>query len=179
MFKKLLVLLLASLLVVTLAACGGSDVNTGGSGNSTEKNEDSEKKDAKKDDGSKRVDASDQVKEVLGMKVGLGEIKIAENKVSVGMNLENTTDKALNFYPDQGKSVVGDMQLDANMFMTTGSVGGEVIGGVKQDGVIEFLVPDGKKIDVNAVKEIRLLFGDVTTDDYMNSEPVEFTITIE
>jgi len=180
MFKKITLGALVLSLGLSLAACGSSDVSTGGSGNSTEKNEETtEKKEAKKDDGSKRIDASNQSVDALGMKVNLGEIKIAEDKISVGMNIENTTDKALSFYPDQGKLVIGDMQLDANMFMTSGQIGGDVQGGVKQEGVIEFLAPEGKKIDVNAVKEIKLLFGDVITEDLMQNKAVEFIVSVE
>lgn len=177
--KKIWLLLAALSLSLILVACGSSDVNTGADGNSTEKKDSEEKKEIQKEDNTKKFDASDQTKDVLGMKVGLGEIQIAEDKISVGMNIENTTDKPLSFYPDQGQSVVGDMQLDANLFMTTGSIGGDVQGGVKQDGVIEFLPPEGKKIDVEAIDSIKLIFGDVTTDDFMKSEPVNFEITVK
>lgn len=180
MLKKSWFLFVVLVLGLMLGACGESDVSTGGEGNSAEKKEDTEKKEeAKKDDGSKKIDASDNSAEVLGMKIALGEIKIAEDKVSVGMNLENTTDSVLNFFPDQGQAVVGDMQLDANLFMTSGSIGGEVQGGVKQDGVIEFLAPDGKKIDVEAIETIKLIFGDVTTEDFMQSEPANFEVTVK
>jgi hypothetical protein len=162
-----------------LGACGSSDVNTGGSGNSTEKKQEQKADTNTKQDSAKRVDASSQTSEALGMKVALGEIKIADDKISVGMNIQNTTDKVLHFYPDQGQMVVGDMQLDANMFMTSGKIGGDVQGGVKQDGVIEFLAPDGKKIDVTTVKEVKLIFGDVTTGDYMDNKPVEFVVPVQ
>jgi hypothetical protein len=167
-------------MVLVLGACGSSEVETGGSGNSTEKKEVTETpKETKKEENVKLVDAVSQVTTVAGMQVGLGEIKITEDKIAVGINLQNTTNEVLNFYPDQGQLVVGDMQLNANMFMTTGQVGGEVQGGVKQEGVIEFLAPEGKKIDINTVTGIRLIFGDVITADYMTAEPVEFTVPVQ
>ncbi len=113
------------------------------------------------------------------MKVNLGDVKIMKDKVNVGLNIENTTDKVLNFYPDQGNAVVGDMQLSANMFLTDGEVGGEVQGGVKQDGVLEFAVPEGKELDINNIKEIKLNFGDVTTEDFMNNKAVSFTVPVK
>lgn len=174
--KSWLFLLLILSLGLILGACGSSDVSTGGEGNSTEKKEET-KNDTKKDDGSQRFDASEHSMEVLGMKVALGEIKIADDKISVGTNIENTTNDVLNFYPDQGQAVIGDMQLDANLFMTTGDIGGEVQGGVKQEGVIEFLAPEGKKIDIDSIDKIKIIFGDVTTGDYMQSEPVAFEVT--
>jgi hypothetical protein len=71
------------------------------------------------------------------------------------------------------------MQLDANMFMTEGDIGGELQGGVKQDAVIVFTVPEGKKIDVKAITQLKLILGDVTTEDYMTSKPVEFTVPVK
>lgn len=177
--KKLLMGLSLGMVLV-LGACGSSDVETGGTGNSTEKKEVAEApKETKQEENVKSIDATSQVVTAAGMQVGLGEIKIAEDKISVGINLQNTTNAALNFYPDQGQLVVGDMQLNANMFMTSGEVGGEVQGGVKQEGVIEFLAPEGKKLDINTITQIRLIFGDVVTADYMTSEPVEFTVTAQ
>lgn len=129
--------------------------------------------------GEKIVDATAQSMDAAGMKVNLGEIKISKDKIKVGINIENTTDAQLMFYPDQGSAVVGDMQLDANMFLTDGSIGGEVQAGVKQEGVLEFLAPEGKEIDVEAIKEIKLLFGDVITDDFMTTKPVDFTIPVQ
>ena len=129
--------------------------------------------------GEKTVDASAQSMDAAGMKVNLGEIKISKDKLEVGINIENTTDSQLMFYPDQGSAVIGDMQLDANMFLTDGSIGGDVQAGVKQEGVLEFLAPDGKEIDVEAIQEIKLLFGDVVTDDFMTTKAVEFTVPVQ
>jgi hypothetical protein len=177
--KKLLVLL-SVLLLVALGACSSSDVQTGGTGNSTEKKTETKPtKETPKEDNTKKIDASSQSINAAGMQVGLGEIKIAEDKISVGINLANTTNEALTFYPDQGHLVIGDMQLDANLFMTDGEIGGEVQGGVKQQAVVEFLPPEGKKIDVNTVKEIKLFFGDVVTADYMTTKEVNFVIPVQ
>jgi hypothetical protein len=174
------IVVLSTLLLLGLGACSSSDVQTGGTGNSTEKKtETNTTKETPKEDNSKKVDASKQTINAAGMQVGLGEIKITEDKISVGINLANTTKEALTFYPDQGHLVIGDMQLDANLFMTEGDIGGEVQSGVKQEGVIEFLAPEGKKIDVNTVKEIKLFFGDVVTADYMTTKEVNFVIPVQ
>ena len=176
--KKALLFLSLSIVLVLAACGGGTDVDTCGEGNNVEapKNEEEQ---APKEKTGRTVDASAQTTEAAGMKVSLGEVKIEEDRVNVGMNLQNTTNSVLMFYPDQGTAVVGDMQLDANMFMTVGTIGGDVQGGVKQEGVIEFLAPEGKTIDVNAISEIRFIFGDVTTEDFMTSEPVEFTVPVK
>ncbi|MFS0657145.1 hypothetical protein [Bacillus sp. 179-C3.3 HS] len=175
--KKLLVLFLALGLTFVLAACGSTeDVSTGAE---TSKESSESKKNSDKEDGSKKVDASDQKTEALGMKVNLGDIKIMKDKINVGINIENTTDSALSFYPDQGTAVIGSMQIEANLFMTDGSIGGDVEGGVKQDGVIQFLAPEGKEIDVDGIKEIKLKFGDVMTEDFMKNEEVTFTVPVK
>lgn len=182
--KKLLTLVTVLLLSV-IAACSSSDVSTGSEGNSVEKKEEvttettEEVVEEQPEETGKTIDATAQTVTVLGMKVGLGEIKIAEDKISVGVNIENTSDGMLMFYPDQGQLVTGDMQLDSNMFLASGNIGGDVHSGVKQDAVLEFLAPEGKLIDVNAITEIRLIFGDVVAEDFMSSEPVEFTVPVQ
>ncbi|MCY8504515.1 hypothetical protein [Bacillus atrophaeus] len=172
--KKWLVLFMSLGLALALAACGSTDdVSTGSSDSKDKKTEE------KKDDGSKKVDASSQSTEVLGMKVSLGDVKIMKDKINVGLNIENTTDKALSFYPDQGNAVIDSMQLSANMFLTDGEVGGDVQGGVKQEGVLEFSAPEGKEIDVDSVKEIKLNFGDINTEDFMNTKSVTLTVPVK
>ncbi|QQD82639.1 hypothetical protein JD965_03205 [Bacillus siamensis] len=172
--KKWLVLFMSLGLALALAACGSTDdVSTGSSDSKDNKTEE------KKDDSSKKIDASKQSTEALGMKVNLGDVKIMKDKINVGLNIENTTGKVLTFYPDQGNAVIGSMQLSANMFLTDGEVGGDVQGGVKQEGVLEFSAPDGKEIDINSVKEIKLNFGDVTTDDFMNTKAVTIKVPVK
>jgi hypothetical protein len=181
-FGCLSIIGLVVLVVVIALASGGEDekVSTGAKTESkTNETPKETSKETPKDDGSKKIDASAQQVDALGLKVGLGELKLTKDKMQVGINIENTTGKKLSFYPDQGSAVIGDMQLDANLFLTDGDVGGDIQGGVKQDGVIEFLAPKGKEIDVKNVKEVKLIFGDVVTDDYMNSQNVEFVVSVQ
>jgi hypothetical protein len=160
--------------VIAIATSGDDDkVSTG------TKTASSTAKESPKDDGTKKFDASNQKTDALGLKVGLGEIKITKGKIQVGINLENTTDKKLTFYPDQGSAVVGDMQLDANLFLTDGDLGGDIQAGVKQDGIIEFLAPENKEIDVKSIKQIKLIFGEVLTDDFMKSKEVDFVVPVK
>ncbi|MGE6675298.1 hypothetical protein ACQKEX_09360 [Bacillus pumilus] len=177
--KKFYALFLALGLTFTLTACGSTDdVSTGASKEKESTSTKSQSKN-KKDDDSKKFDASKHKTNAQGMKVHLGEIKIMKDRINVGVNIENTTDKVLNFYPDQGKAVAGSMQLNANLFMTDGNIGGDVEGGVKQDGVIQFLAPKGKEINIKNIKELKLKFGSVTTDDFMNSKDVTFTVKVK
>lgn len=174
--KKIKMVSLSALVVLGLVGCSESDVSTGGSGNSVES-----KKEAsapKKEEG-KRIDATKQQMEAAGLKVGLGEIKITDTKIEVGINVENTSNQVLSFYPDQGQMVIGDMQLTSNFIMNDGTVDGEIQPGVKQDAVYVYPAPDGKTLDVKAIQEIKFFFGDVTTADYMTTEPVNFTVGIK
>ena len=164
-------------LIVLVAMFGSGEEETVSTGNTN--TEENASQTQEKEDGTKTIDASSQQITAQGLKIGLGDIKIEEDKIKVGINVENTTDASLMFYPDQGSAVIGDIQLEANLFLTEGDVSGDILSGVKKEAVIEFLVPDGKTIDVNSVKEIRLILGDVTTEDYMNSEDVTFTIPVQ
>lgn len=174
--KKIKMVSLSALVVLGLVGCSESDVATGGSGNSVE-----EKKEAAvpKEDSGKRIDATNQKVEAAGLKVGLGEIKIEADKISVGINIENTSDQAVSFYPDQGQMVIGDMQLSSNFMMNDGDVDSETQPGVKKEAVYVYPAPKGKTLDVDSIKEIKLFYGDVTTADYMTAEPVNFTVGIK
>lgn len=174
-FGCLGIIVIAVILIIVAIASGGDDDYVSTGNNSNEKATQTQKA----DDGTKTVDASSQQVTAQGLKVGLGDIKIKENKIQVGLNVNNTTDGVLHFYPDQGSAVIGDLQLDANMFLTDGDVSGDIQGGVKKEAVLEFLAPKGKTIDVKTVKEIKLMLGDVTTEDFMNSEDVSFTIPVK
>jgi hypothetical protein len=116
---------------------------------------------------------------VNGLNINIAEIKIEKDKVSIGMNVENPTQQKLTFYPDQGSIVIGDMQLDANTFMGTGDVSGDVNAGVKRDGVIVFTVPEGKQLDIASVKEIKLNFGDVYNDSTYNYQEANISVPVK
>ncbi len=166
-------LILLVVLIIALAMCSTDDdkPSTGSSGEKAATS-------SSKNDGSKKVDASTQNVDASGLKVGLGEIKITKRKIQVGVNVHNTKESKVSFYPDQGSAVIGDMQLDANMFLTDGKVSGEIQGGVKKEAVLEFLAPDGKDIDVENVKEIKLMFGDVY-DEKTGTQDVTFTVPVK
>ena len=163
------------LFIILAVAFGGEEdkVSTGSNASNSSKETKS------LDDGSKKVDATSHSSEVIGLKIGLGEVKINKDKLQVGINVENTNDQAISFYPDQGSAVIGDLQLDANLFLTDGDIGGDIQSGVKQEGVIEFLAPEGKEIDTKNVKEIKFIFGDAITEDFTKSKPVSFTVPVK
>lgn len=148
--------------------------STGTSSSSSE-----QKSSNKSEKGSKVIDATGYSTEALGLKVALGEIIVSKDKIQVGLNLENVSSNALTFYPDQGSAVVGNLQLDANLFFTDGDVSGEIHSGVLKEGVIEFLAPDGKSIDVDSLTQIKLAFGDVFDDTDFDSKDVSFSVSVQ
>ena len=170
--------LIVLIIILAIAFGGGEDdkVNTGANDSKSEK---TETKEESKDDGSKKVDASSVTTEALGLKIGLGEVKITKDKIQVGINVENTSENKVTFYPDQGSAVVGDMQLEANMFLTDGDVSGDIQSGVKKDGVLEFLAPEGKELTVKDVKQIKLALGDVFDDTTFDSKDVTLTVEVK
>ena len=88
------------------------DVETGG----TEHSAEAEAEDAKE----KNVKSfnADVTKEFMGVKVSIAEVKIKPDRIEVGMNYENKSGQSVHWYPDQeAKAVIGDMQLDSNMFL--------------------------------------------------------------
>lgn len=166
-YKSLGIILVGSTLLV---GCGPDDVDTGsGSEVSADK---ADSKDAKRF----KADAST---EVLGVKVNIAEVVIKPDKLEVGMNLENTNPDEVNWYPDQeGKAIIGDKQLDANMFMG-GDIGGEIAGGVKQDGVLVFPTPNNSKLDTEEIKEIQLNLGEISSSDFSRTDKVQIKVEVK
>lgn len=163
-------------LFVILAVVGGGSEDTPSTGNNTDSAKETA---ATPEEGTKTVNASSQTTTAAGLTVSLGDIKISDDKIEVGMNVSNDNSQAVSFYPDQGQAVIGDMQLDANLFLTDGNVSGDIQPGVTKEGVLEFLAPEGKTIDVSTVKQIQLMFGDAVTEDFMTSDPVSFTVPVQ
>lgn len=114
---------------------------------------------------------------VNGLKVKIGEIVVRKNEVVVGMTVTNASQHKLSFYPDQGNVVVGNLQLDANLLLTEGSVSGDIEPGVAKEGVIHFSAPAGKNLDPNQVKQVKLNLGKVFDNDAFTT--ADFTQTID
>ncbi len=151
------------------------DVETGG----TEHSAEAEEEDAKEEN-VKSFNA-DVTKEFMGVKVSIAEVKIKPDRIEVGMNYENKSGQSVHWYPDQeAKAVIGDMQLDSNMFLDdTGMTVGDISDGVKSDGVFVFRPAGNKTIDPEAVKEIKLSFGEMMSEDFMKTKKVELTVKVK
>ncbi len=171
--KKLLVGLLVGLIIITLIGCGApSGVKTGSEGSST-KPETS----TKQAENAKKVAVNKEFT-VNGLKVVIGEVKVEEKRILVGMTIKNETNDKLSFYPDQGNVVVGNMQLDANMFMTEGKVSGDIQPGVEKSGVVVFMAPEGKTLSPKEVTSITLHLGNVFNENSFSSKSFDVTLTL-
>ncbi|MBS4172861.1 hypothetical protein [Bacillus sp. FJAT-49736] len=177
--KKIISILGVGLLSVgVLAACSDtSDVSTGGKNNAT--NQEAKKQAAKADDSTKKFNAGVS-KEFNGMKVSIADVKITKKNIQVGLNIQNTTSNTISMYPDQGHLVIGDLQLEANMFDGTGDVSGDISGGVKKDGVIVFDAPQGKTLDVKKIKSIAFHMGQILDNKtFKNIDDAVVTIPVK
>lgn len=162
-------------LAVLAAGCNPppEDVDTGGTKHSAEA-------EGAKEENVKSFNAG-VTKDFMGVKVSIAEVKIKPDRIEVGMNYENKSGQSIHWYPDQeAKAVIGDMQLEYNMFLDdAGLTVGEISDGVKSDGVFVFRPPGDKKIDPEAVKEIKLSFGEMMSEDFMKTNKVELTIKVK
>jgi len=171
--KKLLAGVLVGLIIVTLTGCGApSGVKTGSEGTSTKAETSS-----KQAENTKKVAVNKEFT-VNALKVVIGEVKVEEKRILVGMTLRNETNDKLTFYPDQGNVVVGNMQLDANMFMTEGKVSGDIQPGVEKSGVVVFTVPEGKTLSPKEVTSIALHLGNVFNEKSFSSKSFDVTLTL-
>lgn len=171
LYKVLGIILVSSSLVVV--GCSPDDVDTGIDDGSKKASADkADSKDAK------RFKANESTT-VLGVKVNIAEVVIKPDQMEVGMNLENTNQDEVSWYPDQeAKAIMGDKQLNADLF-SGGDMGGDIAGGVKQNGVLVFPAPEKSKLDPDSIKEIQLDLGEITSGDYSKNEKVKINLTVK
>ncbi|PTM58403.1 lipoprotein [Desmospora activa] len=177
--KKIGFMAIICLFAFALVGCGPDDVSTGAEDASG--NEENKQNDQGKNDGEKRTTVN-ETKDVGGLKVTVAEVVVREDKIDVGINLENTASHPITIYPDMdGKIVIPDMQmqLTANMFMGD-SVGGDVSAGVKQDGVLSFTTDNNKKLTTDEVKSFNLELGEVVHGEtYSTLGKIQFEIAMD
>jgi len=98
-----------------------------------------------------------------------------------GMKLEvkNTTDKTVNVYPDQGKLVIGDEQIDLGHFMFySDDVGGEILAGIAKEGVMVFGSKRSLPEDIHKMRYVVSAPIDEKWDN-LSDEDYDFDIELE
>lgn len=76
-----------------------------------------------------------------------------DNELAVTYKIENTSDNTVKTFPEQGKLVIGNTQMSADI-TASDKIGGELLSGVVREGKVRFQLSDD--IDVKAIEEIRL-----------------------
>src|SRR5690606_31334872 len=115
---------------------------------------------------------------VNGLDITIENIEITDDKVRVAMTIVNNSDTTKTFYPDQGFLVVGNKQVEADIFATEGDLSGDIFGGVEKSGVVIFNVADSG-INFDEASEIVLRLGDVFDEESFNAEEFAGTIAIK
>lgn len=167
---KLLIVSSLALGSVTGCAAQPTDVQTGAKNNVEAT--------ATKQTQEKRFNANFS-KDFDGVKVNVAEIVIKEDRVEVGINYQNNRSKKINWFPDQGQLLIGDMQLNVDILTQTGLTTGEIVPGAKSEGVLTFIPPAEKKIDISKVKELKFHLGEIISEDFMSQTKVDFTIPVK
>src|SRR5690606_41438045 len=140
---KLIMLLFSALLIGILSAC--DDGGEGESNESTTNESASETSEmtvnAEEEENSGFVEVNETYN-VNGLDIKIENIEITDDKVRVAMTIANNSDTTKTFYPDQGFLVVGNKQVEADIFATEGDLSGDIFGGVEKSGVVIFNVAD-------------------------------------
>jgi hypothetical protein len=172
---------LVALIVVIMVFSDDEEVSTTSTATTAQQDDvkTASKEEAKQEAANEKKFNAGITKTVNGLIINIAEVKITENSIEVGMNFENKTDSKLTFYPDQGSAVVGSMQLDANMFMGSGDVSGDINAKVKKEGTIEYTAPEGKIIDVKNIKQLTLDMGEVFNDSNYDATKANIIIPVK
>lgn len=95
------------------------------------------------------------------------------NLMGVHFKLQNQSDKPLTTYPDQGKLVIGETQIDSNMFASD-SLGGELLNGATKEGYVAFKLPS--TINADELSEIRLVWSHYAS--FLDDTKYDVTLTL-
>ncbi|WP_102271321.1 DUF4352 domain-containing protein [Cytobacillus massiliigabonensis] len=95
------------------------------------------------------------------------------NALFVHFKIQNTADEPLTTYPNQGKLVIGETQISADM-LGSDDIGGELLNEVTKEGYIAFALPENIKAD--ALGEIRLVWSHYA--DLLNDNKYDVTLKL-
>lgn len=174
--KKMIMLLFSALLIGILSACDdGGESESNESTTNEGASETSETNTEEENSGFVEVN---ETYNVNGLDIMIENIEITDDKVRVAMTIVNNSDTTKTFYPDQGFLVVGNKQVEADIFATEGDLSGDIFGGVEKSGVVIFNVADSG-INFDETSEIVLRLGDVFDEESFNAEEFAETIAIK
>lgn len=172
-----LVLLLSFLLIGILSACDDGGEGESNESTTNESASETSETNTEEEENSGIVEVNETYN-VNGLDITIENIEITDDKVRVAMTIANNSDTTKTFYPDQGFLVVGNKQVEADIFATEGDLSGDIFGGVEKSGVVIFNVADSG-INFDEASEINLRLGDVFDEESFNAEEFAETIAIK
>ena len=172
-----LVLLLSFLLIGILSACDDGGEGESNESTTNESASETSETNTEEEENSGIVEVNETYN-VNGLDITIENIEITDDKVRVAMTIVNNSDTTKTFYPDQGFLVVGNKQVEADIFATEGDLSGDIFGGVEKSGVVIFNVADSG-INFDEASEIVLRLGDVFDEESFNAEEFAETIAIK
>lgn len=114
------------------------------------------------------------------IKLNIAEISISPDEIDVGLNYQNNSSKKIDWYPENGHVIIGDMQLNVDPLTQTNLVTGTIDTGTKSDGILVFKPQGNKKIDINKVDNLKFDLDQIIPDDLDGStKKVEFEIPVK
>ena len=179
MKRKIIALALAATMMLSFAACGDSNTQSGGSAESSAPAEQTEQQEptVEEQDGMRKE--TYYTNEDLSLSGETGPIKYTVSSIQVSnvsttddaiaallgieanqkvglvvvdFDVENTSVDTISWYPDQATITTNTQeQADANMFLNDGDVGGDYIGNVKKSGQVMFILPNSDAKDLTQV----------------------------
>ena len=175
--KKLIMLLFSVLLIGILSACDDGGEGESNESTTNESASETSETNTEEEENSGIVEVNETYN-VNGLDITIENIEITDDKVRVAMTIVNNSDTTKTFYPDQGFLVVGNKQVEADIFATEGDLSGDIFGGVEKSGVVIFNVADSG-INFDEASEINLRLGDVFDEESFNAEEFSETIAIK
>ena len=179
MKRKIITLALVATMVLSFAACGDSNTQSGGSAESSAPAEQTEQQEptVEEQDGMRKE--TYYTNKDLSLSGETGPIKYAVTGVQVSnisteddavasllgvaadqevgavvvtFDVENTSTDTISWYPEQSTITTNTQeQANANMFLSDSDVGGDFIGNVKKSGQVMFILPNSDAKDLTQV----------------------------
>ncbi|PLT35602.1 hypothetical protein [Bacillus sp. V5-8f] len=96
-----------------------------------------------------------------------------DNELSVSVKIENTTGHSIYATPEEGKLVIGKIQMNANTDASD-KIGREILSGAVSEGTVRYQLKED--INIRSIKKIRLSWPQ--SDEKVKPESNDITINL-
>jgi hypothetical protein len=112
--------------------------------------------------------------EAMGVKLTVGEIKLKQDEIQVGVSLHNTSSDTRNILLDMDTKLIvdGETQVTPNPFMGD-TLDNEMAGGIKQSAVMVFPTKDKDSLNPSKVKKLEIRFPSVSSSDFTSEKKID------